>query len=101
MWFFTGALIGLALVLLIVWLRRNKIVVAWYEWLIGAAGLLLLIFAVQNYSAAATGQEPFAPGVFLLIFGLPALTLFVIAAALVAWRWFRRVRRHNSQKAAA
>jgi peptidoglycan/LPS O-acetylase OafA/YrhL len=101
MWFFWGALIGIALVLLIVWLRWKNVAVAWYEWLIGAIGLLLLIFAVQNYSAASAGQEAFAPGVFLLVFGLPALFLILVAAGLVTWRWLRGVKGRQSQKAAA
>jgi peptidoglycan/LPS O-acetylase OafA/YrhL len=101
MWFFWGALTGVALVLLIVRLRWKKVVVAWYEWLIGAIGLLLLVFAVQNYGAAAAGQESIAPGVFMLVFGLPAFLLIMIAVGLVAWRWFRKVKRQQPQQAAA
>jgi hypothetical protein len=101
MWFVTGAIIGIALVLLIVWLHWKKVGVAWYEWLIGAIGLLLLVFAVQNYSAASAGQEAVAPGIFLLVFGIPALVLILIATGLVAWRWFRGVKRLRSPQAAA
>ena len=42
-------LLGGAISALVLWMRSKEIVAKWYEWLIGAAGLGLLVFAVQHY----------------------------------------------------
>lgn len=77
-------------ILLVLWLRSRKIAITWYEWLIAALGLALLLIAFENYFESSAGFEPTAPGMFLLIFGLPGILLLVIAAALVAWRQLRK-----------
>ena len=50
MWlgFFIGIILGVALLALVMWLRSKAINVTWYEWLIGAIGLALLVFTIQN-----------------------------------------------------
>ena len=48
MWLIIGLVIGDGLLALIPWLRNRKIMVTWYEWLIGTLGLLLLLFTIQN-----------------------------------------------------
>jgi hypothetical protein len=92
MWFFLGIVLAVVLILMIMWLRSRKIVVAWYEWLIATLGLLLLLVALQNYSTSKVGYEPTAPGIFLLVLGLPALFLILISVGFVCWRWFRKNR---------
>ena len=99
MWFFiAGIVVGLGLLLLVLWLRRRNVAIAWYEWLIASVGLVLISFGVQNYSAASAAGEPNAPGVFLLVFGLPGVLLLVITAFLVWWGY---ARRHKVGKPAA
>jgi hypothetical protein len=90
MWFFAGILLAVDLILMILWLRNHKIAVTWYEWLLAALGLVLLLIALPNYFAASAGYEPTAPGMFLLVFGIPGILLLVIAAALVSWRQLRK-----------
>ncbi|RJO61852.1 MAG: dehalogenase [Dehalococcoidia bacterium] len=90
MWFFAGILLAVVLMLLVLWLRSRKIAVTWYEWIIAALGLVLLLVALQNYFASSAGYEPTAPGMFLLVFGLPGILLFAIAAVLVSRRQLRK-----------
>lgn len=89
MWFFAGILLAVVLILLMLWLRNRKIAITWYEWLICALGLALLLIALQNYFAASAGYEPTAPGMFLLIFGLPAVIILIITVGLVCWHYFK------------
>lgn len=84
-YFFGGAIVVGGLVWLVLWLRSRNISVTWYEWLIGAIGLLLLIFSIQNIFAAYAEFETTAPSRFLLLFGLPGLIIMAIAGQLV-WR---------------
>jgi hypothetical protein len=77
-----GLLVVLALVTLAYWLKQRGITVRWYEWLLGSLGLILLVFSLQNYFAATREFEPAAPVMFLLVFGLPALVLLVLAVGL-------------------
>ncbi len=96
MWLIAGLLLGVALVALVLWLRSRNIAVAWYEWLLLALGLVLLIFTAQNYFTSRAEFEPIAPGMFLLVFGLPALGLMLIAALLVWWRQLRLRKGRNA-----
>ncbi|AGG07026.1 MULTISPECIES: hypothetical protein [Dehalococcoides] len=86
MWFIIGILVG-ALVLGLVWLmKRNNFSLAWYEWLIGAIGALMLLFTVQNYFGSLAEVEPKAASMFLLVVGLPGLVLLALAWQLAARR---------------
>ena len=92
MWLIIGLVIGLGLVTLAFWLRSRKIRVSWYEWVLGVLGLLSMAFSLQNYQASVAAFEPVAPGMFLLVFGLPGLVLVLLAVALALWRYFRSTR---------
>jgi TRAP-type uncharacterized transport system fused permease subunit len=89
MWLFIGLLIGIVLLLLAFWSKSKKIGVVWYEWLLGILGLALLLFTFQNYRASVAEFEPTAPGMFLLVFGLPGLVLMVVSILLAGWRYYR------------
>ena len=89
MWFLIALILGAGLLALVLWLRSRKIVVKWYEWLIGAIGLGLLLFTIQNFVASFVEMEPIAPWMFLLVFGLPAIILLAIAC-LLPWRRHRK-----------
>lgn len=86
MWFIIGIISGLALLGLIVWLRSRAIKVTWYEWLIGAVGVLLLLFTIQNLVGSFAELEPTAAYMFLLVTGLPAIVLLAVAWQLAARR---------------
>lgn len=86
MWLVIGIVLGVALTVLVLWLKGRDIKVTWYEWLIGVMGLLLLLFTIQNFAGSFIEVESTAALMFLLITGLPALILLVIAWQLVARR---------------
>ena len=92
MWLFAGIILGILVVLLVFWLRSRKINVRWYEWLLALVGLVLLLFAYQNYSASKIEYETVASGLLFLIFGLPGLLLLIIAVLRVWWREFRKAK---------
>ena len=91
MWFVIGLIIGAGLLILALWLRSRKIVVRWYEWLIGALGLVLLLFTIQNFSASFAEYEEFAAWTFLWVFGVPAV-IFLAVACFLPWHRHRKSR---------
>jgi hypothetical protein len=101
MWVFIGLIGALVFLALAWWFRRHNTSLTWYEWLIGALGVVLLFFTMQNYFASVAELEPFAPGMFLLVFGIPALVLILIALLLPLWRYFRSARRDKQTGEAA
>ncbi len=89
MWFIIILIIvGAAAGALAFWSRRREITIKWYEWLIGTIGLLLLLVAFQNLLGTLGELYSTPAWMLLLIFGLPALALLVIAWQLV-WRRHR------------
>ncbi len=89
MWFIIALVLGAGLLALVFWLRSRKIMVAWYEWLIGILGMLLVLFTIQNFSASFAEHEEHAAWTFLWIFGVPALILLGVAIVLPWWRLHR------------
>lgn len=86
LWFIIALVLGVGLTSLVVWIRSRDITVKWYEWLITAIGLVLLLFTIQNFTTAFAELESQAPWMFLLILGLPALILLAVVWQLVARR---------------
>jgi hypothetical protein len=86
MWLIIGIVAGGAVLGLILWLRSTKVSVKWYEWLIGAAGLALALFTIQNFAGSMAELEITAAKMFLLVTGLPALILLAVAWQLIARR---------------
>ncbi|MFC2026588.1 dehalogenase [Chloroflexota bacterium] len=89
MWLIIGLVTGAGLLALILWLRSRGIAVTWYEWLIGAMGLLLMLFTIQNFTASFAEYEKRAAWTFLWMFGLPAMVMFAIAC-LLPWLRHRK-----------
>jgi len=85
MWVIVALIVGGLVGALALWLRSRDIKVSWYEWLIGVIGLLLLLFTLQNYFAVQAEWESDAANMFLLVTGLPAVILMVVAGFL-SWR---------------
>ena len=93
MWFAVGLLVGAAILAAALWLRSRGFSIKWYEWLLAVVGLMLLTFSLQNYWA--TSSEHWSSGTpltFLLVFGIPAVVLLLIAVILTGWRYARRKR---------
>ncbi len=101
MWLFLTFIVAAALLGVAFWLKSKAVRVKWNEWVIGAIGLLLLAFALQNYFASVKELEPIAPGMFLLTFGIPALCLMIIALALPLWRYFKLLKKGSADKLAS
>ena len=84
--FFWGVLtlvVGFGLAIL---LRVTKVVLTWYEWILGIVGLLLLLATIQFYFGSKAEAEVHAANMFLLVTGLPAVILLALAASLVMRR---------------
>lgn len=90
--FILGGLLVGGLLWLVLWIRSANIAVKWYEWLIGAVGLLIGIVAVENFFSAFVEFESGAAWKYLLVFGLPALILLAVSVQLV----FRRHQASSS-----
>jgi len=86
MWLIIGLIAGAAVLGLVLWMRGKDVSVKWYEWLIGAIGLLLLLFTIQNYAGSLAELESTAANMFLLVSGLPAIILLAVSWQLVARR---------------
>jgi hypothetical protein len=74
--FYLVVIVGVAV---IVWLLVKKVALRWYEWLIGIVGYLLALLALQNWAASLKEVEPRAAWILLMMIGIPAVTLLVIA----------------------
>lgn len=84
MWFVITLIVG-GLLGLEMWTRSRGIKVTWYDRLIGAVGIVLLLFAIQNYFGSLAEWWPNAANFYLLVAGLPGLVLLAVAATLI-WR---------------
>ena len=86
MWTIIGLLVGAGLVWLVLRLRDRNIAVKWYEWLIGAVGLLLLTVTIQNFTGSFAEHQPSSAWMYLLMMGVPAIILLVVDWQLIARR---------------
>ena len=84
--FFVGTIFAVAITALVFLAIKQGISVRWYEWLIGAIGIALLIFTVQNFLGSFAENEPSAAWMFWLVLGLPALIILAIPTILVIMR---------------
>ncbi len=86
MWLIIGLIAGAAVLGLVLWMKGKDVAVKWYEWLVGALGLMLLLFTIQNYAGSLAELESTAANMFLLVSGLPAIILLAVSWQLVARR---------------
>ncbi len=86
MWLIIGLIAGAAVLGLVIWMRSRNIAIKWYEGLIGALGLVALLFTIQNFAGSLAELESTAANMFLLVTGLPALILLAVAWQLIARR---------------
>ena len=88
MWFAAGLLVGAALVILFLQLKRINVTVKWYEWLIGIIGMLVVVYGLQNVFALAESESSTgAPGTFFLLFALPGIIFLLVAIGLPSIRF--------------
>ena len=85
MWFVIALVLGGLVGALVFWLRGRGIKVTWWELLIGAIGILLLLLTIQNFFGSQTEFERSAANMFLLVIGLPAIILLAVAGQFI-WR---------------
>jgi hypothetical protein len=87
MWFVFALVLGGLIGALVLWLRSRSIRVAWYEWLIGAVGLLMVLFGAQNFIGSQHEIDAgSAASMYLLVAALPGLILMVVAWLLASRR---------------
>ncbi|AAW40372.1 hypothetical protein [Dehalococcoides mccartyi] len=86
MWLLLGILLGIIALGLVWWSKKSNTSLQWYDWVIGLAGLAMLLFTVQNYFASVAEGEPKASYMFLLVTGLPAVILLAVVWQLLARR---------------
>ena len=86
MWLIVGLIVGAAILALALWSNNRGVSIKWYDWVIGLVGLLLLLFTIQNFFGSNAELEPTAANLFLLVTGLPAIILMVIAWQLITRR---------------
>lgn len=77
LWLFLGVVVGIGF-----FLAATKMTLTWYEWVLAVLGVILILFAIQNYAASQVELEPRAGGLLLLIFGLPGLILAAVGFVL-------------------
>lgn len=86
LWFVIALVVGVALAVLVAWLRNRSIEVKWYEWLIVAVSLGMLVFGVQVFLTSAGELETKAGWMHILIFGAPGLVLLAVVGFLAQRR---------------
>jgi hypothetical protein len=90
MWcFIFGLILGAAILAFVLWIHSRKIQVTWYEWLMGALALVLILLILQNFFASYAEFEPTAGWMGLIFMGIPVLILAVLAVRLP---WQRHAR---------
>jgi hypothetical protein len=89
MWFIFGSFLGIGLFSLIAYLYSRKIRLTWFQWLLCALGLALLLFAIENFRASLTEYEVIAAWNSLIVFGGIAF-LILTAVFLTVWRCNRK-----------
>ena len=81
-WFLYAFIIGAGVTGLALWVNARNVAVSWYVWLMGALALFLATLTVQHFFASLREMEPTAARRGVLIMGIPALILAVVALAL-------------------
>jgi len=77
LWIILGAVVGIGF-----YLAATKMSLTWYEWILAVLGVILILFAIQNYGASQVELEARAASMLLLLFGLPGLILAALGFVL-------------------
>ncbi len=87
LWFIGTLIIGGAIVWLVLWLRKRRIAVRWWEWLIGAVGLLAIVLAIQHLQGSMAEGYPQAGWMGALAMAIPGLVMLLLVNQLVMRRY--------------
>jgi hypothetical protein len=90
--FILEILLGAGILALVLWIRGRGIKVTWYEWLMGAFALVLILLIIQNFVGSWAEAEVTAAWMGLLFLGVPAVILGVLAIRLP---WQRHARQKS------
>lgn len=82
MWLVIGIVLGLGLAWVVSASRSGRMRVRWYQWLLGIAGLALMLLALQNYFALQDELEFKMAGFALMAFGVPGVISALLAVFL-------------------
>ena len=99
MLFIFGMVVGAALMGLVFWLDLKEISVRWYEWLLGALGFMMAVWAIHDFFASRAEHNEAAGTTLLWILGVPALILLALGVFLPWWR-IRRAKHITAEKPA-
>ena len=91
MLFIIGMVAGAGLMWLVFWLTQNKVAVRWYEWILGALGFILAVWAIHDFFASMAEYNEAAGRTLLWILGIPAIILLALAISL-PWRRNRKLK---------
>lgn len=83
LWLILGIITGLVLAYVI----AGRVQVLWYQWVLAAAAVALMLLTIQNYLALLDEQEPAAAALMWVLFGLPAI---ILAALIWVIPWIVR-----------
>lgn len=87
MWILIGLLLGILFTWTAIKLTSKNLKVLWYEYVLGALGLLLFLFVAQNLVGSIDEWEMQAFWMFVVILGLPSLLLMGIPALRIVRRY--------------
>lgn len=76
LWLILGLIIGGGLVYIIF---SDKYKVAWYQWVLGATSIVLILLTIQNILGFVRELEPVAITFTLIVMGIPAVILGALA----------------------
>jgi hypothetical protein len=88
-----GVLGIIAVATLVLFLIQRKIIVKWYEWILGAIAIALLFLSVQHYFGSLNEFEPRAGAFGLAILGVLAIIIAALDFQLI---WRRNKKASNS-----
>lgn len=85
LWLILGLLVGAAVVLAVRAAQRSHVQVRWYEWLLGALGVVGLLLTIEASVGSFAENEARAGWMAVATLGIPSVVLLAIGLAL-PWR---------------
>jgi uncharacterized membrane protein len=77
LWIILGAVVGIGF-----YLAATKMSLTWYEWVLAVLGVILVLFAIQNYGASQVELEARAGTMLFVMFGIPGIILAALGFVL-------------------
>jgi len=83
MWFWIALIVGAGIIWMAWQFNKKNIQIRWYEWVLGVLGILLILLTIRDVMDAQAEQVTKAPGMMLLVTGLPALVILALTWQLI------------------